>query len=182
MDGDVTIVDGLVLRPVRPWTGAVHALLTHLHERGVDCVPEPVGVRDDVEAVTFIEGDCGIDGLPHQYDEAGVRSAARLLRRVHEATESFVPPPLVEWAHEPVPGAPVVCHGDPCAPNTLVRDGRFAALVDLASVGVGDRWSDLAIASWSLEWNGLGDAEPAFWRAYGIAPDAARIASWRALW
>src|SRR5690606_39233005 len=76
----------------------------------------------------------------------------------------------------------VVCHGDPCAPNTLIAAGRFAGLVDLGRVGVGNRWSDLAIASWSLEWNGMADAEPAFWHAYGVAPDAARIAHWRALW
>ncbi|WP_413316260.1 phosphotransferase [Agrococcus sp. 1P02AA] len=78
--------------------------------------------------------------------------------------------------------ASVICHGDPCAPNTLVRDGAFVGIVDLGRLGVGDPWSDLAIASWSLEWNGLADGEPAFWSAYGVEPDAERIRGWRSRW
>ena len=118
--------------------------------------------------------------------ESAAAALGEGLRRLHALPTASCPFPAPDWTASAVLAHPiddpVVCHGDPCAPNTLMRDGRFAALVDLARVGVGDRWSDLAIASWSLEWNGLGDAEPAFWRAYGIAPDAARIASWRALW
>lgn len=38
----------------------------------------------------------------------------------------------------------VVCHGDPCCPNTLLDEsGRYAAHVDLAALGVADRWADL---------------------------------------
>ena len=45
-DGAVTRADDLVLRPARPWTATVHLLLTFLREKGLDCVPEPVGIRD----------------------------------------------------------------------------------------------------------------------------------------
>jgi hypothetical protein len=128
--GAVTVTDGLVLRPVRPWTGAVHALLTHLREQGLECVPEPVGVRDDVEAVTYIEGDCGGDAMRHQVTTEGLVSAARLLRRVHEATRSFEPPARVQWAFPPVPGAEVVCHGDPAPWNFVWRDGEAVGLID----------------------------------------------------
>lgn len=146
VDGDVTIIDGLVLRPVRPWTGAVHALLTHLREQGLDCVPEPVGVRDDVEAVTWIEGDAGHDAFRHQYDEAGLRSAARLLRRVHEATESFEPPETVEWAFAPTSGARTVCHGDPAPWNFVWRDGEAVGLIDWDLAAPGHASSDVAHA------------------------------------
>ena len=61
VDGDVTVAGDLVLRPVRPWTATVHALLAHLRAEGLDCVPEPIGVRDDVEAVAFVPGDAGPD-------------------------------------------------------------------------------------------------------------------------
>lgn len=48
----------------------------------------------------------------------------------------------------------VVCHGDACAPNTLVADdGTWAGHVDLGSLGVADRWADLAVATWSTVWN-----------------------------
>jgi kanamycin kinase len=77
----------------------------------------------------------------------------------------------------------VVCHGDSCAPNTLLGpDGRWTGHVDLGALGVADRWADLAVATWSTEWNyGPGWTEPLL-AAYGIAPDPARIAYFRLLW
>ncbi|WP_230297957.1 aminoglycoside 3'-phosphotransferase [Actinomyces provencensis] len=78
---------------------------------------------------------------------------------------------------------PVVCQGDPCAPNTLLDgQGRFLAHVDLARLGVADRWADLAVATMSLGWNFADVDEDLFWDTYGIRPDAARIAYYRALW
>ncbi len=48
----------------------------------------------------------------------------------------------------------VVCHGDACAPNTLLDDdGHWMGHVDLGRVGVADRWADLAVATWSTVWN-----------------------------
>jgi kanamycin kinase len=77
----------------------------------------------------------------------------------------------------------VVCHGDPCAPNTLVGDdGRWTGHVDMATLGAADRWADLAVASWSLGWNYGPGWEPLFYDAYGIAPDPERIAYYRLLW
>lgn len=77
----------------------------------------------------------------------------------------------------------VVCHGDACAPNTLVADdGTWTGHVDLATLGLADRWADLAIASWSLGWNFGPGFEDTFWAAYGIRPDQERIAYYRLLW
>ncbi|MFK4728404.1 aminoglycoside 3'-phosphotransferase [Agromyces mediolanus] len=90
-----------------------------------------------------------------------------------------VPPELLD----PPPADPVVCHGDPCAPNTLLADdGAFAALVDAARVGVADRWADLAVASMSLDWNYGSGWQPTFFAAYGVEPDERRLAYYRALW
>ena len=77
----------------------------------------------------------------------------------------------------------VVCHGDPCAPNTLIGDdGRWTGHVDLAALGVADRWADLAVATWSTEWNYGPGFEEALLDAYGIAPDPERTAYYRLLW
>ena len=77
----------------------------------------------------------------------------------------------------------VVCHGDACAPNTIVGDdGEWTGHVDLAALGVGDRWADLAVASYSLGWNYGPGWEPVFFAAYGIEPDPGRIAFYRWLW
>ena len=76
-----------------------------------------------------------------------------------------------------------MCHGDACAPNTLVdAEGRFVASVDLGSLGLADRWADLAVGSMSLEWNFGPGFEAEFFEAYGIAPDPLRIEYYRELW
>ena len=77
----------------------------------------------------------------------------------------------------------VVCHGDACAPNTLLAaDGAFSGHVDLGSLGVADRWADLAIATLSTTWNyGPGWEQPLL-TAYGVAPDPERSAYYRLLW
>jgi kanamycin kinase len=77
----------------------------------------------------------------------------------------------------------VVCHGDPCAPNTIIGDdGRWTGHVDFASLGLADRWADLAVASMSIGWNYGEGWEPEFFAAYGITPDAERIRFYRELW
>lgn len=77
----------------------------------------------------------------------------------------------------------VVCHGDACAPNTLVADGgQLAGHVDLGRLGIGDRWADLAVATHSLAWNFSGAWEDELLDAYGIARDEERIAYYRRLW
>jgi kanamycin kinase len=76
-----------------------------------------------------------------------------------------------------------VCHGDACLPNTLLHDdGRLSGHVDLGRIGVGDRWADLAVATWSATWN-LGPR----WKgelltAYGVGPDPERSAYHWLLW
>jgi kanamycin kinase len=107
------------------------------------------------------------------------------LRRFHDSLPvqecPFGPP---SWTF----GAPpadrlVVCHGDACAPNTLIGDDvRCCGHVDLGGLGVADRWADLAIATLSLGWNYEGNHEDVLLDAYGIAPDHDRIAYYRARW
>lgn len=77
----------------------------------------------------------------------------------------------------------VVCHGDACAPNTLLTDdGRWAGHVDLGALGVADRWADLAIATWSTNWNYGPGWEAELLAAYGVPPDPDRTRYYRLLW
>jgi len=77
----------------------------------------------------------------------------------------------------------VVCHGDACAPNTLIdQHGKWAAHLDLDQLGVGDRWADLAVAAWSTVWNYGPGWEESVYDAYGVEPDPRKIRYYRLLW
>lgn len=77
----------------------------------------------------------------------------------------------------------VVCHGDACAPNTLLADdGSWAGHVDLGALGVADRWADLSIATYSLGWNYGPGYDHLVYEAYGVEEDAYRVAYYRLLW
>ena len=77
----------------------------------------------------------------------------------------------------------VVCHGDSCAPNTLLTDdGRWSGHVDLGELGVADRWADLAVATWSTEWNYGPGWDKLLLAAYGIPADKDRTRYYRLLW
>jgi kanamycin kinase len=77
----------------------------------------------------------------------------------------------------------VVCHGDSCAPNTLLTgDGRWSGHVALGALGVADRWADLAIATWSTTWNYGPGWEAPLLKAYGLAPDPDRTRYYRLLY
>jgi kanamycin kinase len=47
---------------------------------------------------------------------------------------------------------------------------------------VADRWADLAVATWSAEWNYGPGWEDHLLTAYGVAPDPDRIGYYRLLW
>lgn len=77
----------------------------------------------------------------------------------------------------------VVCHGDACAPNTLLDDhGHYRAHVDLANLGVADRWADLAILTWSTVWNYGAGWEKDVYASYGVEPDLEKIRFYRLVW
>lgn len=93
----------------------------------------------------------------------------------HEALARLADPPPVDQL--------VVCHGDACAPNTLLRDaGTWSGHVDLGALGVADRWADLAVATWSLDWNYGPGWQSVLLEAYGVEADPLRIAYYRLLW
>jgi kanamycin kinase len=77
----------------------------------------------------------------------------------------------------------VVCQGDACAPNTLLDpDGRCSGHVDLGALGTGDRWADLAVATWSTVWNYGPGFEDRLLDAYGVTTDSERTRYYRLLW
>lgn len=131
-----------------------------------------------------LRGDSAVSERWKREPATAVRAIAEGLGRLHslDPSESLFGAP--EWiGDQDDVDHPVIIHGDACAPNTILgEDGRFAGIVDVGRLGVGDRWADLAIASWSLEWNFGPGFEEEFFAAYGEAPDPDRIRRYRDLW
>ncbi|HEX7168459.1 MAG TPA: aminoglycoside 3'-phosphotransferase [Acidimicrobiales bacterium] len=142
--------------------------LRHLHDAlPVATCPFPWDVESRLE---FIETNRVGDGR----DPAGWHEDFRHLTW-EDALRVLRDPPPVERL--------VVCHGDTCAPNTLLTDdGRFSGHVDLGQLGTADPWADIAIATWSLEWNYGPGWEPLLLDTYGVAADPARTSYYRLLW
>lgn len=164
----IEIVDGVVRRPVKPWTATVQALLGHLFGLGLP-VPEPLGYDDRLEYVRLVEGDAGQAAWPHQVDLGGVRSAGALLRAVHDATRDWQPPADAVWS-VPHRSGPVICHGDPQPANLTWRSGRAVGLFDWDAARPADPLDDVAYA---LIWLTPFTSDPAELERRGLprAPD-----------
>ncbi len=66
----------------------------------------------------------------------------------------------------------------PCVPNTLIGDQPdYAGHVDFGSLGRGDGWADIAVATWSTEWTYGPGWEDTFLTAYGVVLDEERPAT-----
>jgi kanamycin kinase len=132
-------------------------------------VPQVLGAGPDWLHTAGLAGESAVH--PHWVarPRAAVRAIGAGLRELHDRlpVESCpydwsvdtrlaeVPAGLRDGLREP-PAVDrlVVCHGDACAPNTLIDpDGRCCGHVDLGALGVADRWADLAVAALSLGWN-----------------------------
>lgn len=78
----------------------------------------------------------------------------------------------------------VVCHGDLGTLNVMIDPESFevTGVVDAGSLGVADRWLDLAIATRSLEGRVGGDgAAGRYLRSYGVEVDPAKLGFYRLL-
>jgi kanamycin kinase len=137
-------------------------------------VAEPArAVRAIGEGLRALHDALPVDECPFDWS---VRS------RVRDAEARGIPIPY-ELQESPVIDRLVVCHGDACCPNTLLDDrGGWIGHVDFGSLGVADRWADIAVASMSTEWNYGPGWAGALIEAYGIQPDPERLAYYRDLW
>jgi kanamycin kinase len=160
--------------------------------------------RDDAHewlVTTAIGSDSAVASRWIAEPAIAVRAIGEGLRMLHDALPvdecpwEWSVPVRIENAeargvslHESFRDAPeidrlVVCHGDACAPNTILDErGAPAGHVDLAALGTADRWADIAVASMSTLWNYGPGWEDALIHAYGVEPDRERLAYYRDLW
>jgi hypothetical protein len=141
----------VVLRPVAPWTATIHALLRHLEAVGFTGAPRMVGDGYDHqgnEVVRYIEGQLVHPGA---WSDDGVSRVGELLRELHDATSTFVPPEQAAWQpcyfRSTAPDA-IIGHCDTGPWNIVAKEGIPVALVDWEYAGPTSRWDDIAQAAW----------------------------------
>jgi hypothetical protein len=169
----IEIEGEVVRRPAHAWTPTVHALLRHLRSAGLDCVPEPRGISGGTETLSYLPGRSGRDGWFAQHPVEGLQSAARLLRRIHDASAGWEPPAEAVWAAPPVSGDDLVlCHGDPGPWNFVWDDHEAVGLIDWDFAHPGPRLDDVAYA---LRWfaPARSDELALEWHHFPVVPDRA---------
>ncbi|MFG3258699.1 phosphotransferase [Streptomyces sp. NPDC048172] len=152
--GAVRIGD-TVHRPVQPWTPTVHAVLRHLESVGFTGAPRVLGLDGEGrEILTYLAGESAGEDLPWPawvYSDAALADVGTWARRLHDATESFVPPPDARWLAGVTwrPGL-VVGHHDAAPWNAVWREDGLAGFFDWDSAGPSSREVDLAFMA--LTW------------------------------
>jgi Phosphotransferase enzyme family len=150
-----------LLRPMGPWSPAVHEYLRHLETAGFDGSPRVLGIEDDREVLTFIDGDVAVDSRwepghghrlpPYARTDLALRAVADLLRQLHAAASGFHPAITSYRFHPRPPSAgEIISHGDLGPWNTVYRDGIPVAFIDWDSAGPVSPLADLADAAWTF--------------------------------
>jgi len=150
-----------LLRPMGPWSPAVHEYLRHLEAARFDGAPRVLGIEGDWEVLTFIDGDVANDPCwepghgnrlpPYAQTEVALRGAAQLIRRLHQAATGFRPA-ITSYRFHPYPPelGEIVSHGDLGPWNTVYRDGMPVAFIDWDAAQPIELLADLASAAWTF--------------------------------
>lgn len=142
--GDVVRVGSTVRKPWTPATPSVIEYMTAVRDAGVD-VPAALGRDDESRAVfEFVPGQLALDADPLTRDE--LCRAGALVRSIHDASASFVPPTDALWITAiPTPGDDLICHNDLAPWNLLI--GERWVFIDWDAAAPSTRIWDLAYAA-----------------------------------
>ncbi len=136
----------MVHRTAGAWTPSVHVLLKHLRSQGFMQAPEALGFDGEgKEILSYIKGEVGHDPLSlAARSEKALRSAAKLLRRYHDATVTFVAEHQGEWQLPDHPPIEVICHGDFAPYNCVFKKDEVIGIIDFDTAHPGSRLWDIA--------------------------------------
>lgn len=147
----VVKVGDTVRRPSTANSSFVHQLLHHLEVSGFDEAPLALGNDESGRDIfSYVEGDVPSD-LAY-FDDNVLMQAARLIRRYHDVTQSFIL--TLDASTDDIE---VVCHNDLSPCNFVFRDRMPYAIIDFDAAQPGTRLHDLGYAAWL--WLDIGSDE-----------------------
>jgi len=121
---------------------------------GFDGAPRPLGLDD--HGREMLEWIDGVDGRMVTPTQASLRSAIALIRRLHDASASFVPPRGAVWNTQPFmvdrsgDDPDIIGHHDLATYNLIYRDSVAVAVIDWDFAGPSSRLWDFANAAWTF--------------------------------
>ena len=148
----VVRVDDTVRKPQTAATTAVRTLLGALEDASIDGVPRFLGLDEkDRQIFSFVEGSTAIPATMWT-DDVTLTSAARLLRRIHDATVPLVGTDHAwDYAYPDATQHEVIGHSDFAPYNmTFGSDGSVIGVFDFDLAGPAPRIRDLAYLAWWL--------------------------------
>ncbi|ATY15460.1 aminoglycoside phosphotransferase family protein [Amycolatopsis sp. AA4] len=141
----VVRIGSTVRRDRGPWSDRVAALLRHLEDVGFRQAPRYFGSEGDTDVLEFLPGEVSDYPLtPAARSTTALISAAKLLRRYHDATADLVLPG--GWMLPDREPAEVICHGDFAPYNCVLRGEEVVGLIDFDTAHPGPRLHDLGYA------------------------------------
>jgi Ser/Thr protein kinase RdoA (MazF antagonist) len=124
-----------------------------MHSRGFTQCPEYLGIEGSHEVLSYVEGDTfnyPLEG--HVATQTALMSAGRLLRRLHDATETFLHlhnPENLRWMLPGREPQEVICHGDPAPYNVALKGDEVVGVFDFDAAHPAPRVWDLAYAAYT---------------------------------
>lgn len=143
----VVRVGSTVRKPATAQTPAVEAVLTHLADNGFSGAPRSLG-RDEQgrHVLEYVPG--AVADADPGFTLSELSQVGRLIRELHDAMETFVPPADAAWEMlipDPSNGE-LICHND-LAPWNLVRNDDRWVFIDWDTAGPSSRLWDLGYAA-----------------------------------
>jgi hypothetical protein len=139
-----TLKNNLIYKEVNPASDTIHRLLNHIRSKGVEWVPESLGVNSEGKHVfTYLEGIVPHNSPEWLWDDSILVEIAARLRLFHDATVDFDCRNSV-WALENDEEKEVICHNDFAPYNCVFVNRKFTGLIDFDLCSPGTRLWDIA--------------------------------------
>lgn len=150
-DNSIFRSENKVYRPRGKWSETVHRLLLHIAAEGFTSAPRPYGFDDNNnEILSYVCGD--VVNYPLKGNIATTEAlitAAKLLRRYHDASSSFLSKHTfekLEWMLPRKEPAEVICHGDYAPYNVSLVGSQVVGIIDFDTAHPAPRTWDIAYA------------------------------------
>jgi Ser/Thr protein kinase RdoA (MazF antagonist) len=146
------LIGGVVHKPASASTPAVHALLRHLEAAGFDGAPRVLGFDDEGrQMLSYLPGEMLGDQDPWPawaLTDSMLVQVGRWLRRVHDLSADFTPPPGAQWfVDSPMQPGWIYGHQDASPYNAVVDGDRLVGFFDWDIAGPSSPEIDIAFSA-----------------------------------